>query len=121
MDLISLPDEEDEDAINRDANIPDATIGDANQTLSMSCPNNIHILNDPKGRQNLGVSKNQVERLSDQRLKAPSGPSTHVVGGAPNKRPSHAHNIVTSIQYKSGYAQMHQQTTARKQVNYQVD
>ena len=126
MDMISLPDEEDEDAINRDANIPDANIpdaniGDANQTLSISCPNNIHILVDPKRRQNLSVSKNQVERLSDQRFRAPSGSSTHVVGGAPKKRSSHAQNIATSIQYKSGYAQMHQQTTARKQVNYQVD
>ena len=111
LDLISLDDansDANEDAIIEAENI----LQSSNAPLSMSCPNNIHILVD--NRRQLASSSGDAisfHRPSSGMLERQRAPSV------PMRKQSH---VINSIQYKSGYAQMHQQTTARKQVNLQV-
>lgn len=110
LDLISI-DDEIIDAID--------IVGDAEKTpnagngpLSTSCPNNIHVLVDTNRRQTPTPSEGGNHRPSSGTLeRTKRAPSVSI-----NKN-----SAGNGIQYKSGYAQMHQQTTARKQVNLQVD
>lgn len=116
LDLISI-DDDIMDATDVIASDNNAQIQSPNAPLSTSCPNNMNVLADSRRQLNSSSGDAINQRPSsgtlERRTRTPSVSISNTI-----RKPSSA---INSIQYKSGYAQIHQQTTARKQVNCQVD